>query len=322
MRIFATTASTDKHKATSATRQNLFSIEIGMMQQHSLLAGMLGMILHSSLTTSYPDRSLQQHQGNSEMFRPNVFVELTFESSFIDDCEAFLLSNTNLEDAVISELEYGYFLEYVCMEQGGCVDGFSYDTVNDRLKSLFLNVACPENAAYNETSCLQDYQELGPEYGISADRDRLVDVSNRILWLCTSSFQIIHQEGLFDSRPSLDFGNNTTHSQPYTQGIPSMGPTSPPSLVHTTLSPTQEGTNTTETTVTSKDGVPIQLGLAAKIMLVCVGVVIIFCLAAVVAGRTKHPNYDINKPHDLSVTWNKDISSHWEGSGTDEEGQS
>lgn len=59
---------------------------------------------------------------------PNVFVELTFQDIFVDDCESLLLSNTNLQDDVISQLEYGDFLEFVCVEQGGCVDGFSYDT--------------------------------------------------------------------------------------------------------------------------------------------------------------------------------------------------
>ena len=284
---------------------------------------MLWMILQLSLTSGHADRSLQQHQNNSNVAGPNVFVELSFEDIFVEDCDSFLLSNANLEDEVISEAEYGDFLEFVCVDQGGCLDGFSYDAINDKLKSLFLNVACPESSEYNETSCLQEYQELGAQYGIVADRDSLVQISNRILWLCTSSFQIIRQEGLFAGPPSLNDNANNTHNQPYTQGTTTMGPTSPPTLEHTTLSPTQQITNATQSpdeVVPSDDGVPFHLGLGAQIMLICVGVVILFCLAVVVAGRTKHPSYDINQPHHVSDDMPKDIHVQWEHSATEEDG--
>lgn len=185
-----------------------------------------------------------------------------------------------------------------------------------------------------------------------------MDISNRILWLCLSTFQIIRQEGLFQVRSSFNSSENATHSQPQFQGTPSVEPTASPTLVHTTLSPTQkvinttqssaevvssnsaeptaspthvpttvpptqEETNTTQTSdevVSSNSDGPFKLGLGATIMVICVGVVILFCLAAVIAGRSRHPNYDINQPHDMTSMVNKDISLRLEQSSTSEEG--
>lgn len=315
------------------------------MQQYIVFIRILWISMHLSFIRGHPERSLQQenNMGYGNVSGPNVFVELTFQDIFVEDCKAFLLSNTNLDDEVISQMEYGEFLKFVCEEQGGCVDWFSYDAVNDKLQSLFLNVACPDSSEYNVTSCLQEYQDLGPEYGILLDRDSLVDISNRILWLCMSSFQIIRQEGLFQDQPKSDISANAT--QPLTQGeIQSMGPTVPPTFVRTTMLPTQvtstvaptqltttmaptqvtTGTNETQASdevVPSNGDDPLELGLGPVIMLICVGVVILFCLAAAIAGRPNHPNYDINQLPYMPTTSNKDTSLRWEHySATEEEG--
>ncbi len=258
-------------------------------------------VLLSLMTWSGNSEQLLQESDNTtgSSVPHNVFVELTFQDVFVDDCRSFLLSKSILQDQKISQLEYVEFLQGICIELGHCEtdDRISFESINTMLQTLFLLTSCPESSESESLVCLEDYREMGDEYGIVADPDSLLELDGRIMSLCLALYPIIQQEGIKGekSSPPIDSENNIQTHLP--SAFPTMAPTTFPtsSPTQTILESDTVGTMSTPRLFSANDEDPRKLTVGAITMITCVAALILFCMAVICFGGSKHPNYDINQ---------------------------
>lgn len=256
---------------------------------------------------------LQMISGGDEdnIFDPNAhFIELTSEDLFIDECSSFLLSKASLQDQKISQVEYAEFLDVVCVEEGSCVDGelLAYDSINNNLQNIFLAAACPDSPNGNPAACFFDFKNMGSEFGIAANPDNIHMVDEWVMGLCSSSYQVILQEGVLGEKLSNRF-ESVKYEQPQPQTRPTMVPTlapqTPPVMLpsESTTGPQaalEEPSSFIPTIATEgpssledKHG-PYKLSFGAIWVIIAVILVSIFCMGVIYCGKTKHPHYDIN----------------------------
>lgn len=278
--------------------------------------------LLTSVTATGTARLLEQDEDN--IFVPrDAFLELTFEDLFVDDCSSFLLSKASLQDERISQVEYAEFLDVVCVEEGVCEEGdpLRYESINNNLQALFLNIACPEDQEEGPAACFYDFKRMGSEYGFIADPRTIQIIDERISSLCSASYDVITREGIFGEKTSSSGGVQGDEDQKAQPTIPNRSPTSTPinnpvTVTTATASPTQRDFSTQPTTTTTGQTLektqsaqqannnggteneqdPYKLTFGAMAIIVCLTVMILFCAGVIYFGRTKNSGYDINQP--------------------------
>jgi hypothetical protein len=289
-----------------------------------MLAAFSSTILMLVLVTrasSVDSKSLLQQEDEDNIFGPrNVFIELTFKDLFVDDCSSFLLSKSSLQDEKISQVEYAEFLDVVCVEEGVCVEGnhLSYESINNNLQDLFLNLACPESPEEGPAACFYDFKRMGSEYGFVADPGTIMIIDERISSLCLASYEVINEEGIFGEKSLGDTdGDKKVPPQPQAPPpptIPMSAPTRAPTnnpVTTATVSPTrgdlgtQQSPPTSETLDKSQGAQEVSgmqnegsynLTSGAIAGIISVLVVILFCVCVLYSGtRINTTDYDINQ---------------------------
>lgn len=257
------------------------------------------------------ERLLEEYNASSAPH--NVFVEMTFQDVFVEDCLSSLLSKTRLQDQSISKLEYVEFLTEICIHEGSCVEGdyFPFESINNNLQTLFLETACIESTQNRSMGCVEYYKQTGDEYGILADPDNILDIDDRVMSLCLASYLVIQQGGIW-GQPTAATDSDVTE-QPETPTVPTASPT----LLRVTTSPTsvEQSTETTSSygLFSSNDDDPYKLTVGAISIMICVGVVILFGVAVLCSGRSKYPNYDINQKRTTHVSLTVEKASMYDG---------
>lgn len=294
----------------------------------SRLNWMLDLVLAMTPSSSInSERRLQENYADNIFAaapRDNAFIELAFEDRFVDDCSSFLLSKASVQDERISQVEYAEFIGAVCVEEGFCKEGgqLSYESINDNLQTLFLDISCPESSEEGQAACFYDFKRMGSEYGFVADPRTIQVIDGRIATLCSASYRVINREGIFGGKTSSGVDDDEkARPEPEPQGPPpTTTPTNAPTRAQaaTTNKPaastttaslttddsrTQSPTDVTadespqksqEATGTEDDG-SYNLTFGAIASIIGLIVVIFFCGGVIYSGRTKHVDYDINQ---------------------------
>lgn len=271
-------------------------------------------IVSLGLSTESSQRLLQTDGDN--IFGPrDQFIQLAAENLFVDDCCSFLMSKASLHDEKISQLEYTELLDVVCIEQGACKESerLTYDSININLQDIFLKTACPEGSEKGPSFCFFDFNRDGNEYGLVADLDRIQIVDERVTNLCSSSYEVIQEQGVLGS----DGIDGDEQAQPLQGSRPtemsSMTPTMSPSrspfnhpaaaatdpeiVIHEP--PSAMPSATLESSALDEEGA-YKLTSGAITITISVSVVILFGVAVVYSGGTRNKDYDINQVQPLN----------------------
>jgi hypothetical protein len=219
------------------------------LRVHSLLLLLLLLLLCPALSLVHPSGDDEVHRnidnsnggrnlGPHNVFaRPGEFETKSAEQIFEEDCSRYLLSESVLEDQKISSSDFVGFLVLKCLEQQTCGvgDAISFDSLNNHLRTTFLLTACPIGSE-DSAACYYDWERTEAEFGMVANPDTLAIVDERVASLCSTTFSIINEEGMFEPADetvgSEEEGNITppssTEPQPTENPKPLASPTPEP----------------------------------------------------------------------------------------------